>query len=424
MIGVVVVVIVVILVLALFLTGVLPGLKSSGSSSSSSPASFDSAQSTASNNAANRGGSWTVVAALGVDSVVPLAVPSDLGALFGLSCKVTNTSSSPPSVPANTGAYATGDQSGWVFFLYQSSSSTLLLSLVIGSSVTTLGTIVGSSCFTAFGQFTGSAGAIDSPAVTQAVATDAASFTSAYSSASSSLLFVSGSSITVDGHTITTAPSWDVMYTNCSFDATSGTGAQYTASVNGTSGAVTVNGGTNTIACTSLTLAPPVQQTEPFGDNFAMGSPVLTTVSPTGAGVGCATPTAGTEYCYDLTIEGASAGLTLSSVGLEVRTSSGATFAVKGISIASFLSSTGAGSTTLPATCAGPVCNDGSSSTPWTYGTTGVCTGPPACGPSTQLSTTMMIILDMGTTSPAGQGYVCVALGQAPYAGTVSTSLP
>jgi len=164
----------------------------------------------------------------------------------------------------------------------------------------------------------------------------------------------------------------------------------------------------------------------PLGSAFAMGSATLNTVSHTGAGIGCTTPAAGaTEYCYQLTIEQASTGLTLSSVGFEVRTTSGTAFAVTGISIASISSATGAASTTLPATCTGPVCNGGSGSTAWGYGTTGVCVGPPTCGASTQISSaTMVLIIDMGTVSPSGQGYVLVALAQGSYSGTVTATLP
>jgi len=162
----------------------------------------------------------------------------------------------------------------------------------------------------------------------------------------------------------------------------------------------------------------------PLGSAFAMGSASLNTVSTTGAGIGCTTPAAGTEYCYQLTIEQASTGLTLSSIGFEVRTTSGTAFAVKGISIASISSATGAASTTLPSTCVGPVCNGGSGSTAWTYGTTGVCAAG-ACGASQQISSaTMILIVDMGTTSPTGSGYVLVALAQGSYSGTVSANLP
>ncbi len=163
----------------------------------------------------------------------------------------------------------------------------------------------------------------------------------------------------------------------------------------------------------------------PLGSAFAMGAASLETVSTTGAGIGCTTPAAGTEYCYLLTIEQASTGLTLSSVGFEVKTTSGTPFAVKGISIASVDSSTGAASTTLPATCAGPICNGGSGTVAWTYGTTGVCAGSPGCGASTQISSaTYELVIDMGTTSPTGQGYVLMALAAGSYSGTTSAPLP
>jgi hypothetical protein len=422
---IVVVVVIAVLVLALFLTGVIPGFKSgNGSGSGTSGTSFTTALSTASSSAAAMGGSWVVVAGFGVDSVVPLAVPSNLAGTLGLTCPVTNAPSSPPTLPATTNSYSNGDQTGWVFFLYQSSTSTLLLSIVIGSSATTLGTVVGASCFTNFEDFTGAVGVIDSPAATQAVASDAASFTSATSQASSSLFFLSGYSVTEYGQTVASGPTWNVMYTNCSFTATSGSGSQFVATVNATSGAVTNDGGTHTIGCSSLTITPPPEQKTPLGTAFAMGSPILTTVTSTGAGIGCSTPASGTEYCYEVTIEQASSGVTILNLGFEVRNSEGVAFPVTGISIASIASSTGAGSTTLPATCAGPVCNGGTGTTAWTYGTSGPCASS-ACGPTEQISSaTMLIVIDMGTINPAGNGYELLALAQGPYAGTVTTALP
>jgi archaeal type IV pilus assembly protein PilA len=160
----------------------------------------------------------------------------------------------------------------------------------------------------------------------------------------------------------------------------------------------------------------------PLGSAFAAGSANLITVPSTGTGVGCSTPAAGTEYCYTLTIEQASTGLTLSSIGFEVRTTAGTAFAVKSISISSVSSTSTV--TTLPVTCAGPVCNGGSGTTSWTYGTTGICAAG-ACGAGTQISSaTMNIVIDMGTTSPTGNGYTLVGLAQGSYSGTVTATLP
>lgn len=422
LVGIVVVVVVVVVILALLLSGAIPGFKlGSSSSSSSGPAttSFRSALMTANSSAAGLGGTWTVIAALGVDSVTALGVPADLASTLGVSCPVTHQAASPPSLPAYTGSYVTGDQTGWVFFLFQDSSSTLLLSLVIGSTATTLGTIVGSSCFTDFSYFTGAVGVIDSPSVTAAVATDASSFTAQLSQASSTLFFISGASITEGTTTITTGAAWNVMYTNCSLSTESGSGLEYTATVNATSGTVTTNGGTQAIACNNLSIQPPKTQpsTTPLGSVFAMGNPFLTTGTSATNNIGCLTG----DYCYTLTVEQAS-GVTFANLGLEVRTASDAPYSgAVSISIVSIESSGSA--STLPATCAGAECNGGGSSPGWTYGTTGPCASA-ACGPTAFVTSVMSITFDMGTTNPTGLGFEAVGLGEGPFSGTVSVILP
>jgi len=423
LVGIVVVVVVVVVVLALLLSGAIPGFKLAGSSSSSSgptTTSFRSALMTANSSAASRGGTWTVVAAIGVDSVAPLGVPSDLASTLGVSCPVTNAASSPPSLPADTGAYTTGDQTGWVFFLFQTASSTLLLSLVIGSSVTTLGTIVGSSCFTDFSYFTGAVGVIDSPTVTAAVATDAASFTSQLSEATSTLFFLSGASITEGTSTVTLGAAWNVMYTNCSLSTESGSGLEFTATVNATTGAVTTNGGTHAIACTDIAIEPPSTTTPktPLDSAFLMGDPSLTTGTSTTNNIGCLSG----DYCYNLVIMQASAGVTFSSLGLEVHTSSGVPYtATVSISIVA-IDSSGAAST-VPASCAGPQCDVGGSSPGWTYGTTGPCASG-ACGPTASATVYMTITLDLGLSNPTGSGLQAIAVGEGSFSGTVSVNLP
>ena len=411
--GIVVVVVVVIVVLALLFSGAIPGFKL-GSSSSSTPSvtSFKTALSTANSTASSRGGSWVAIAAVGVDSVKPLAPPSNIAGLLGLSCPVTNQSSSVPSLPAYSGSYSSGDQTGWIFFLFQSSSSTLLLLLVIGSSTTTLGTIVGASCFSsAFDYFTGASGVIDSPAATSAVASDASSFLSTYSTASSVLFFISGYSITEGTQTFTSAATWTVDYTNCSINATSGTGSEFSATVNGTAGTVTTNGGVRAIACDQFSISPTQQsKSTPLGSALSMGSPTLTTGTSSTNSIGCRTG----DYCYDVLVEQASAGLTFSAVGLEVKTVTGVPYT--GTVSLAFDSIDTDSAATVPAICAADVCNDGGSTTGWTFGT--------GYSGSTPITTVMHVVVDMGTSNPVGQGFELVAIGQAAFSGTVAVNLP
>jgi hypothetical protein len=408
LVGIVVVVVVIVVVLALLFSGAIPGFKLGGGSSSSGPTltSFKSALSNANSSATSRGGSWVVIAAVGVDSVVALSLPSGLPGLLGLSCPVANQPSSIPSLPANTGSYSSGDQSGWVFFLFQSSTSTLLLVLVIGSSTTTLGTITGASCFTDYNYFTGATGAIDSPAATSAVASDASAFTSKFSQASSVLFFISGYSISEGGTPVTSGPVWSVSYTNCSLAATTGAGSEFSASVNGTSGAVTNNGGTRSIACSQFSISPPTQQTNPLGSAFAFGAPQEITGTSSTNSMGCATG----DYCYVISIAYAGGGLTYSNVGLEVRTAAGATYT--GTLQFTFATIVGASA----ATCSANVCNNGGTTPGWTYGT--------GYSGASGISSGMTVVADMGTSNPSGLGLQLVALGENGYSGSVPSNLP
>ncbi len=148
-----------------------------------------------------------------------------------------------------------------------------------------------------------------------------------------------------------------------------------------------------------------------LGSAFAMGVPstnplVVGATGATYAGSGCAA----THYCYILTIEEANPGLTPSSMDMVMKTSTGATYAV-----------TAAGGVTIYNTVTATIVTQctviaaGGALSVSTWGT----------GSTTQLSSTMEIIIDTGsTTSPAGTGLVFTALGIGSYSGTVSVSLP
>jgi len=156
----------------------------------------------------------------------------------------------------------------------------------------------------------------------------------------------------------------------------------------------------------------------PLGSAFGAGAATLVTGTATTNLIGCKTG----DYCYYLTIEQASTGLTLSSIGFEVRSSAGtASGAAVSISIDSIQSS--AAANTVPATCAAAICNGGSGSTGWTYGSAGPCAA--GCGAGTQISSaTMYMYIDMGTANPTGGGNTLLALAQGSYSGTVNTNLP
>ncbi len=149
-----------------------------------------------------------------------------------------------------------------------------------------------------------------------------------------------------------------------------------------------------------------------LGSAFAMAESttnglVVGAAGATYAGSGCAA----THYCYVLTIESASPGLTPNAMDMVVKLSSGATYnigtATSGITIYNTVTAT------VVTQCTAIAAGGALSVSTWSVGT-----------PTTQLSSTMEIIVDMGVTvSPAGSNLVISALGVGSYSGTVSASL-
>lgn len=252
----VVVVVVIVVVLALLFLGAIPGvhLGSSGSGSSGTTATTYSQSEPTAQSAANRmGGTWTVFFAGGADSTSSVTVPDLASQFTNSTCPLVNAPSTTPTIPAYSGAYSTGLMTSWVFGLYQSSPGEIALIMVQGGQATVLGEVTAASCVAYIGFFTPltATSVIDSSAAASAVASAGSAFVSANPSASASAVLVDGYSYTVGSYTTTTYPSWLVTYSTCGIDATSGTGSQFNATVNASSGAVVYASSVATVACGS-----------------------------------------------------------------------------------------------------------------------------------------------------------------------------
>ena len=151
----------------------------------------------------------------------------------------------------------------------------------------------------------------------------------------------------------------------------------------------------------------------PIGTAFTAGSATPSTCATgnTYAAKGCL---AG-DYIYTLSI--ASSTVTFGSVQFEVKDSAGGVVAlpagVGGFSVLTITEAVAAQSGPASATMA-------MTGTFATYPGT-----PPLATASTSLTTLYTIVIDMGTTSPAGLGYTFVVLGIGSYSGsTAAVSLP
>ncbi|HTT25733.1 MAG TPA: archaellin/type IV pilin N-terminal domain-containing protein [Thermoplasmata archaeon] len=143
----------------------------------------------------------------------------------------------------------------------------------------------------------------------------------------------------------------------------------------------------------------------PIGSALGTGSAKF--VTGTGA-VGCLTG----DSCYAIPIASASGGVTVASMNLQIKTSSGTVYLMTG-TVAGGANVTGLSGSLV---AGGPVGKaSGYSLSTWTTGTS-----------TTVLASSMTIWLDLGqpTTSPAGTGLTLYIYGVGSYSGQVTVGLP
>lgn len=146
----------------------------------------------------------------------------------------------------------------------------------------------------------------------------------------------------------------------------------------------------------------------PIGSAFGTGKPILSQ-GPLAATF--PTCLAG-DYCYAIPIASASSGVTAASIQIQVKTAAGGVYSIPSAGGAA-ISDIGGAIVVKANVAAGPF-----SATTWTAG------GGSYTVTTTQLSTSMTIWLDLGTTNPTGTGLTLVVLGTGSYSGQVTTSLP
>lgn len=202
----------------------------SSSSSSGGQTSFSQAEAVADTAAAGEGGGgWTLVDALGISSTS--AISNSTG---NSSCPVTGGTGTL-TVPSWTGSYSNGYQTVWAFDFYKNVSgvTSLLLLTTQGSSATVIGTESG-VCSEGFDYESVPSTTIDSPAVASAISSADSAYLAAHATANS--LFLVFPTFSIDGFNET--GFWIVAFSTCGLYSEGGTGANFTAEVNASSGAV------------------------------------------------------------------------------------------------------------------------------------------------------------------------------------------
>jgi hypothetical protein len=333
-------------------------------------------------------GTWTLVDAAGIDLANATQVPLNFSA-FG-SCNISSFAGAiPPSltIPKFTGSLTTGALSEWIF-TYRSASPAAELDVGVTAGVANLIVeISGPNCQGLGAHFTAlPTSIVDSPAAVSAVDTaGGAAFLAAHPREVSLFASVIPAGFGGPGSSV----EWGVFYTTCSTYFSSPPpseppGATFYADVNGTSGLV-VPGSVYTGTCGG----PPIV---PIGSALALGPPTVTVGAGTGGTVASQGCTTG-DYCYSVPIVAASGNVTPGDFTLQVKGAGGSGYPAVGYAILSVAAQV-------------VVYSTGAIEVAWSAGVGSA---------STPLSATMVMIVDMGTTDPTGQGYYLTLTGTGPF---------
>lgn len=349
------------------------------------------------------GGPWTFNSATGwglTDAYTFTGIPA-----IGPGCTLTGGTDALP-IATQGGNYSDGLFSAWGFAYANSTRTSLLIVEVSDGRASEVGHVVaGTSCHFPFPPL-GSLGAasLDSPQIAQKVYADPV--VSSYLRNHTT----SNASFTLEWAESGVGPSWTATFTTCNpLDPASGgptIGPSATVQFNATTGVRITNASTPLLAgC-----ARPAPATLPYlPGNFTAGDPVLSTcpAGDTYASNGCL----GGDYVYSLPI--LSSNATFGGVAFRVPSAGFGEVVVEGVGGFSILNaSDDLVAQSIPLKTL--LMLDDFTPLPATQ-----------MDRSSPLSTVFTIVIDMGSTSPAGQGYTFVANAVGSFQGsTAPLALP
>jgi hypothetical protein len=212
------------------------------------------------------GSGWTTMAA------AALAIPSEYAYPtsqidFSSFCPGHWIGTQPPTVtlPSTAATAPVGTAAVWFIFFSQSSSSSFLVGDVLSGVPNLLYLGGGSQCTDL--SLISAAGSIDSSqAVTVANAHGGSAFLASHSGTSTELALVGGAA------SFHLAPTWDLTYTTCRIDQTSGIGEDFNATINATSGRL-VSANSGSVSCTQGPVTGPAAASAPvLADANAVGA--------------------------------------------------------------------------------------------------------------------------------------------------------
>ncbi len=240
------------LLVAVFIVPLLTGSTGSSSGATGTDLTYSGARPIADRAASQfQGGGWTLLLATGLVAPVSESFPLNTTALTSIGCAFTPAVIvTSLTVPGDTGNRSSGASPAWEFG-YRNSQDTIALVSVIEGQGTVLGTVTGLTCALAAQEVTPVPGnVIDSSQAVAVVAAEVQAFLSVHANASADYALLGAQA--AGGHRL--GPEWSILYSTCPLSASaSGTGAEFNATVNATSGAVVSTAATSDASCSSGT---------------------------------------------------------------------------------------------------------------------------------------------------------------------------
>ena len=171
------------------------------------------------------------------------------------SCPLTGGISKWGTLPAFTGDYSNGYATTWLWYFYSGTGPSLMIITTQGSTATFVGTATGSKCVPSdFSYITplSTTGIIDSPTVATDLSSVDSSYVTANPTASAGWGLYGGFTI----GPIHSTGYWYVLFTTCVPGSGTGTGNNFTAEVNASSGAVISHSAVDGATCGKTAFRP------------------------------------------------------------------------------------------------------------------------------------------------------------------------
>jgi hypothetical protein len=238
----------VVLVVLLVLVFVAPSLTSSSSGSAITSQTYSEAQPVAASTVSGyQGGGWSLVLAVGFDTAVTETIPVNETAIDSGKCTFNSTgSANSVTIPGTSANRSAGTSPAWEF-AYRNGADAISVVDVVSGKGAVIGHLSG-ECTTLFGLLTVvPSDAIDSSQAAAAVEPSARAFLTANPNASAEFALIGGISFGLGS----VGAEWSIVYSTCSLSPTAtGTGSEFNATVNATTGGI-IYSGTTGVDCAS-----------------------------------------------------------------------------------------------------------------------------------------------------------------------------